>query len=127
MNANHDLKFRFRRFPVYQDARKFVNDVRQIVGASFPTSERYVLTSQILRAVYSIVLNIAEGSDKSTDKEFAHFLNIAHGSLNEVIACIDIAHDMGYLSNEDCGVLIDAAAGLGNQLTAFRNKLLNFT
>ena len=124
MNANHDLKFRFWRFPVYRDAKKFSREIRGIVDTEFPKCERYMLTAQLLRAAYSIVLNIAEGSDKTSDKEFAHYLATAHGSLNEVVACVDIARDMNYLDDACSERIVAMAYLLGNQLTAFRKKLV---
>ncbi|WP_026967271.1 four helix bundle protein [Algoriphagus terrigena] len=52
--------------------------------ADFPNEERFGLISQIRRAVVSVPSNIAEGGGRRTDKEFAHFLGIAHGSICEV-------------------------------------------
>lgn len=63
----------------------------------FPGEEKYLLTDQIIRAANSIVLNVAEGTDRGTDKDFALFLNRSHTSLNEVVACLDIALKEGYI------------------------------
>lgn len=62
-----------------------------LVIQNFPKEERFILGDQIIRAVTSIVLNIAEGADRSTDKDFANFLNKSHASLNEVVSCLDVA------------------------------------
>jgi four helix bundle protein len=70
------------------------------------------------------VLNIAEGCDRGSDKDFAHFLNISHTSLNEVVACIDVALDEGYIIEKENFDLINKAAALANQLTAFRSNIL---
>ena len=72
-------KFRFRQF-------------KELSG-KFPLEEKFSLTNQLWKALDSIILNIAEGADRGTDKDFAHFLNNAHTSLNEVVACIDLALD----------------------------------
>jgi len=62
-----------------------------LVKNYFPNYEFYLLGDQIIRAANSIILNIAEGADRSTDKDFANFLNKSHTSLNEVVSCLDMA------------------------------------
>ncbi len=72
----------------------------------------------------SIILNIAEGADRGTDKDFAHYLNISHTSLNEVVACLDLALNNEYITNLEHREFLFKAEKLANQLTAFRKKLL---
>ena len=121
---NTDRKFRFRDFQVYKDARIFVREVKELTKLKFPSSERFGLIAQLWRALDSIILNIAEGADRGSDKDFGHFLNIAHTSLNEVVACLDIAFDSHYLSQQEQDIYIGKAAMLANQITAFRKKVL---
>jgi len=118
-------KFRFRNFQVYKDARQFNKEVRMLTKQMFPREEQYCLTSQIWRASYSIMLNIAEGCDRGTDKDFAHYLNNSHTSLNEVVACLDIALDNNYININEHHYYLSKAAILSDQLTAFRKSLLN--
>ena len=118
-------KFRFRQFPVYQDALGFQKEIKTLTRRRFPKEELFCLTSQLWRATDSIVLNIAEGSDRGTDKDFAHFLNTAHTSLNEVVACLDIVLNNQYVSKHEHEDLLHEAERLGNQLTAFRKKLIS--
>lgn len=118
-------KFRFRKFKVYKDAIKLRLKCQKIIKGHFPRSERFVLKNQLLRAATSIILNIAEGSNRSTDKDFANFLNIARTSLDEVVACFDIALAEKYISKEIHSDFLKEAKGLSNQLTAFRKKLLS--
>lgn len=118
-----DKKFRFRRFQVYQDSRKFVSEMKLLVR-KFPKYERFSLTDQLCRAADSILLNIAEGSDRGTDKDFAHYLNNSHTSLNEVVACLDISLDNNYVNEIEHISFLQKAAVLADQLTAFRQKLL---
>lgn len=117
-------KFRFRQFQVYGDARVFVRNVKVLATKKFPHTEQFSLLAQISRALDSIILNIAEGSDRVTDKDFAHFLNISHTSLNEVVACCDIALDSGYFTTMEHNDCLSGAFVLANQLTAFRKSLL---
>lgn len=106
------------------DSRIFIREIKNLTVKKFPKSEQFGLKSQLWRALDSIVLNIAEGSDRGTDKDFAHFLNLAHTSLNEVVACIDIACDNGYMGEPDRELILKSAHLLANQLTAFRHTLL---
>lgn len=117
-------KFRFRNFRVYQDAIEFRMQIKLLVNKYFPTAEKYLLSDQILRAVNSIVLNIAEGADRGTDKDFALFLNRSHTSLNEVVARLDIAVKEKYINVRISTKYLDEARDLADQLTAFRRRLL---
>ena len=115
-------QFRFRNFQVYKDSLTFRKKV-VIYVKKFPKSEQFILSSQTLRALNSILLNIAEGSGRNTDKDFAHFLNLAYGSLNEVISCLDISLDEKYITQQQYEELTINADNLGKQLTAFRQKV----
>lgn len=117
-------KFRFRDFQVYKDARKLRQELKTL-SKKFPKEENFCLKAQLWRALDSIILNIAEGSDRGTDKDFAHYLNNSHTSLNEVVACLDLALDDGYISEEEHKEYLNKCEELANQLTAFRKKLLN--
>jgi four helix bundle protein len=119
-----DNKFRFRDFQVYKDARELRRELK-ILSKKFPKEENFCLKIQLWRAIDSIILNIAEGSDRGTDKDFAHFLNNAHTSLNEVVSCLDLTLDDQYISKEKYEEYLDKCKNLANQLTAFRKKLLN--
>src|SRR3989304_1087834 len=117
-------EFRFRKFKVYQDAMKFRMRIRNLTSEYLPKREEYLLTDQILRASNSIVLNIAEGTDRGTDKDFALYLNRSHTSLNEVVACLDIALKENYITPKIHENYLKEAENLANQITAFRRKLL---
>ena len=121
----NEKRFRFRQFKVYQDAIIFRMQIKLLTKKYFPQEERYLLTDQIIRAANSIVLNIAEGSDRGTDKDFALFLNRSHTSLNEVVACLDISLKEKYIPAKIHEEYLSNAEDLANQLTAFRRKLLS--
>ena len=63
---------------------------------TFPTHEKYGLTSQIRRAAVSVPSNIAEGASRRSKKEFTQFLYVAKGSLNELDTQLELAHRLGY-------------------------------
>jgi four helix bundle protein len=70
---------------VWQQAR-LLNKKIYGLSKAFPSNEPYSLTSQIRRASISVSSNIAEGSGRNSDADFAHFLEIAYGSLMEVVS-----------------------------------------
>lgn len=90
---------RIKDLIVYQKAKQLVIDVYKLLEL-FPDSECFALCGQLRRAVVSIPSNIAEGMGRVSGKDQAHFLNIAYGSLMEVYAQLDIAHDLGYVNDE---------------------------
>ena len=94
----------FKKLIVWQKAREFVKDIYQITR-TFPKEELFGLTSQIRRATISIALNIVEGSGRGTDKDFAHFLDIAFGSALEVEAQIILSLDLEFITTEEYNIL----------------------
>ena len=100
--------FRFEKLEVWQLARRFNHRV-YAPAKSFPESERYALCSQLRRASVSVSSNIAEGSGRNSDTDFAHFLEIAYGSLMEVFSQLFIASDEGYLNEAALDLLLSEA------------------
>lgn len=68
--------------------------------ASFPVTERYGLSTQLRRAALSVPTNIAEGSKRATPSDYAHFLNIAEGSLSETEYLLLLSRDLGYIPHD---------------------------
>jgi len=115
--------FRFQKFDVWHKAVDFADRV-YAVTRQFPADERFGLTSQMRRAAVSISSNIAEGSSRSSDKNFAHFLEIAYGSLMEVASQAHIAHRQKFLAKENLDELHGAAEELARMLSGFKSTLL---
>lgn len=83
----------FKELKVWQLSRSLVQDVYEITS-SFPTTEKYGLVSQLRRCAVSIPTNIAEGSGRNTDKDFAQFLNISLGSSYELETLLILSFDV---------------------------------
>jgi four helix bundle protein len=115
--------YRFREFPVYKDSLVFISKVKSYTRKKFPREEQFGLSSQLWRALNSIVLNIAEGTDRYSGKDFSRFLNNAIGSLNEVVACLDLALLDGYVSRKKHEEFLDLADNLYRQLKAFSSTV----
>jgi len=67
---------------------------------SFPSEERYGITSQLRRAAISVPTNIVEGCARGSEREYTNFLNIAYGSLAETGYLIELSHKLGLLPTE---------------------------
>ena len=111
--------FRFFDFPVYTQAKGFY---KQILVISLRVKD-YSFRDQIKRAALSVVLNIAEGSAKKSDKEFAKFLEISIASANEVAACIDLMFDFKRISEKEYRYLMDELKSIIKQLGGFIKSL----
>jgi len=114
--------FRFRDFPVYGESLLFRKKIVAVTQA-FPMEEKYRLIDKIHRACLSIILNIAEGSAKKSDPDFARFLEMAIASTNEVVAALDIAVGDGLITEEVRVSLENDAEMLAKQLGGFLKKL----
>jgi|SRR6266496_2646218 len=76
--------FNFEKLDVWQEAIQFADLVYELTG-DFPGEERFGLTSQMRRAAVSISSNLAEGSSRVSRTDFDRFVEIATGSLFEVV------------------------------------------
>lgn len=116
-------KFTFFDLRVYQEAKQLVKDIYSLLE-KFPKFEVYALGDQLRRAVVSVPSNIAEGSGRSSVKEKVHFLEIAYGSLTETLCQLDIAHDLGYISDDEFSNEKERIGIIGKQLSGLRASFL---
>ena len=91
--------FYYRKLNVYHKSLELVANVYRLSN-SFPEDEKFGLTNQIQRTVISIPSNIAEGMGRFSKKERVHFMEIANGSLMEVMCQLEVALLLGYLTQE---------------------------
>ena len=89
----------------------------------FPREEIHGLTAQLRRAAYSIPANIAEGQGRGSDKEFHHFLSIAHGSLREVETFVLLAQRLGFLTASKSEELLELSAEVGRLITGISHSI----
>ena len=93
-------KFSFEDLNAYKYSRDLVKSVYALLD-KFPYSERNSLTDQLRRSVISVPSNIAEGMGRMSTKEQVHFIEISYGSLMEVLCQLQLASDLGYISEEE--------------------------
>ena len=99
-----DFQFQFEKLNAWQEARKLVVNVYQLLE-KFPKTETYALCDQLRRAVVSVPSNIAESSGRLAIKEQIHFLEIAYASLMELYCQLQIAVDLGYMTPDELQIV----------------------
>lgn len=108
----------FREYKVWQDAVEFATNVYS-VASEMPWFEKKGLCDQLQRAAVSVSSNIAEGSAKPSDIEFAKYLDIALGSAYEVETQLLIAKKIGYIKAPLYEELLNSIQAIEKQLTGF--------
>jgi len=108
----------FEKLIVWQKAQEFA-----IAIDTAARQLKYDAASQIKRAAASITDNVAEGSQRGSDPQFAHFLSIALGSCAEAQSQLRRAHACGYLERPVFIALIDQSQQVGWMLAALRRRM----
>ncbi|MDI1317202.1 four helix bundle protein [Flavobacterium sp.] len=90
----------FKELEIWKRSRLFCSQIYTITS-KFPSDEKFGLTNQLRRASVSIPSNIAEGSSRNSNKDFARFLEIAVGSAYEIETQLLIALDLGFIKNDE--------------------------
>ncbi len=115
--------FGFEKLEVWQKAIDFA-DLAYSATRAFPTDERFGLTNQMRRAAVSVSSNIAEGGARISRKDFARFIEIATGSLYQVISQSHVGRNQGFLSSGDFDRPYHAAEEQSRMLSGLRRSLL---
>ena len=102
-----------------------IADVVYTLADSFPQYEIYALSDQVRRAAVSIPSNIAEGSSRTSEIEFARYLEYSIGSCFEVETQMEIAKRRGYIKNEQYDGLLNQIQTEEKQINQFISKLKN--
>lgn len=113
--------FSYRNLRVYQQAKELVIYVYNLLRF-FPKEENYALCDQLRRAVISVPSNIAEGMGRISIKEQIHFIEIAFGSLNEVMCQLEIAHELQFINKEQMMQSEEQVKNIAQMLSGLRNS-----
>lgn len=114
--------FNFEKLDVWREAIDFADSI-YVATRSFPESERFGLSSQLRRAAVSVSSNIAEGSSRSSRQDFSRFIEIAAGSVFEVVSQITISKRQGLFSEAEYQRLYAAAEKQSRMLSGLRKSL----
>ncbi len=109
---------RFEELEVWQKAKELTNLIYKY-SSEGTFARDFGLRDQMRRAAVSIMSNIAEGFESSTQSIFIQYLGRAKGSAGEVRAQLYIAKDQGYISDEDLNSLFSIAEICSKQLARF--------
>ena len=112
-----------RDLVVWQKAMDLTVQVYRLT-TRFPREEAYRLTAQVTRAAASIPANIAEGNARSSRRDYANFLAIAKGSLNETETFLLLAQRLGYLGASELAPTLQLITEIGKMLTTLRARLV---
>jgi len=113
---------RFEDIRSWQQARKLTARIYRISNES-AFSKDFRFRDQIRAASVSIMANIAEGFDSSSDKEFIRFLSYSRRSATEVQSHLYVALDQGYITQKQFTELYEMAVNIKNLLSGFMRYL----
>jgi len=112
----------FRKLDIWIKSISLVTEIYKLTN-TFPSHERFGLMSQMQRAAVSIPTNIAEGSAKTSNKDFARFLEISIGSSLELETELTIALNLKYVDSMVFENIQNKIIELQKMITGFKNKL----
>jgi four helix bundle protein len=114
--------FNFEKLDVWQKAIGFADLVYNHTR-HFPADERFGLTNQMRRGAVSISSNIAEGTSRVSQADFARFIEIAMGSVFEVVSQAFVGRRQDFLNQESFRALYTAAEEIESVLSGLRKSL----
>ena len=113
----------YRDLIVWQKAMVLVTEIYRHTK-SFPEDERFGLTSQLRRCSISIPSNVAEGYGRNSTQDYIRYLRIANGSLFELQTQLEIAYNLGFLTEKSFSVLFEMSREIERMLSSLIKKIL---
>ena len=115
--------FNFEKLEVWQKAIDLA-DVIYSHTRSFPVDERFGLTNQMRSAAVTVSSNLSEGSSRGSRPDFPRFVEIATGSLFEVVSQATVSRRQGLISDDDHKRVYAAAEKQSRMLSGLRKSLI---
>ena len=116
-------QFRFLEWKVYKDSQELFLIIIKTLK-KLPQEHRYEIGSQVSRSALSVILNIAEGSGKVSDKEMNRYFEISLGSLYETLASIDTLKEMKIVNETEWQEIFQRISEIARQIGGFKKKLV---
>ncbi len=114
--------FFYKNLDAYKAAKDLTLYVYSLLK-KYPSHEQYALCNQMRRATISIPSNLAEGMGRMAIKERLHFMDIANGSLMEVLCQLDISQSLNYISEEELRKAEELATHFSKVMSGLRKYL----
>ncbi|MFD0796729.1 four helix bundle protein [Maribacter chungangensis] len=113
---------KFEDMEIWQLARKICVNVYHIIETT-ELNGNYALRNQMDRSSGSIMDNIAEGFERSGNKEFRQFLSISKGSCGELRSQFYRALDRGYIDKSTFNAQIKILQLESKKISSFMHYL----
>lgn len=113
---------RFKDLDIWKKSRSFCSKIYTITS-KFSDAEKFGLTNQLRRASISIPSNIAEGSSRHSNKDFARFLQIAIGSAYEIETQLLIASDLKFINQGELDFVLKSLESIIKMTPKFKSTL----
>jgi four helix bundle protein len=113
---------RFTELRVWQRSHALALEIYRLTSG-FPSDERFGLTAQVRRAAVSVPTNVAEGSKRRSNMEYARFLNISEGSLAETEYLLMLSRDLGFVEPERLDSALNELSEVARMLSTLRSKV----
>ena len=112
----------FRQLKIWKEGISLVKSI-YLETKNFPSEEKFNLISQIRRAAVSVPSNIAEGTSRSSNKAFRHFLEISLGSLFELENQLIISNELKFIDNDSFNKIESQIIELQKMISGFSKTL----
>jgi four helix bundle protein len=112
----------YKKLIIYKKSKELVMETYKMCDA-LPKQEFFTLAPQIKRAAVSILLNIVEGYNKKSRKEYCRFIDISIGSANELEVLFELTRDLKYLKDNDYDALNNKLFEVKKMLYSFQKSL----
>lgn len=116
------MKHNFKNLNIWKNAIELAEGI-YVSTENFPKSEEFGIKSQLRRCAVSVASNIAEGSSRSSNKDFNRFLEISLGSLYEMQTQMIISYQRNYLIENNYQLIENKIIELQRMISGFQKSL----
>lgn len=116
------VRFRFEQLTVWQKAVEFADNIYEVTS-KYPSDERFGLTNQLRRASVSVSSNIAEGSSRGSNRDYVRFIEIAYGSVMEIVSQLHVSRRRKFLKEDAFEQLCVQADEIARMLSGLKTSL----